>query len=55
MLTESDITWDIPGAGTYDRIDELHEYLENFPDGSVAEPARRELERLEKMTSTRYF
>lgn len=53
--SESNLVWDIPGTAACDRIDELREYLENFPDGSVSEPARRELERLEKTTSARYF
>lgn len=32
-----------------ERIEELNEYLSNFPDGIIADFARKELAQLEKM------
>ena len=50
---ESGIAWNIPGNAAYDRIDELREYLENFPAGLVSDAARHELARLEELTGAR--
>ncbi|MBQ9269684.1 MAG: hypothetical protein IJ206_09240 [Oscillospiraceae bacterium] len=47
---ESKIVWNLPGERALDRIEELLEYLENFPEGMMAETARHELERLEQLT-----
>ena len=46
---ESKIIWGIPAEAAYDRIDELRNYLENFPPGAFADSARHELNRLERM------
>ena len=51
--TESNITWNIPGSAANDRIDELREYLKNFPAGPISDAARHELERLENLTGAR--
>lgn len=52
-MSDSHIIWNIPGSATYDRIDELREYLENFPNGPISDAARHELERLEELTGAR--
>ena len=48
--TESNVAWNIPGSAAYDRIDELREYLENFPTGPISDAARHELAHLEELT-----
>lgn len=50
---ESNVAWDIPGSAAYERIEELHAYLEYFPNGAFADAARHELERLENLTGAR--
>ena len=51
--SESNLVWNIPGTAACDRIDELREYLENFPSGPISDAARRELARLEELTGVR--
>ena len=51
--SESNLAWNIPGTAACDRIDELREYLENFPAGPISDAARHELERLENLTGAR--
>lgn len=48
-MKESSITWHIPGEKAFDRLEELEEYLSNFPDGIMADAARHEVEHLKAL------
>ena len=50
---KSNLAWNIPGTAACDRIDELREYLEDFPTGPISDAARNELERLKNLTGAR--
>lgn len=41
------MVWHLWGEAAADRLEELQEYLANFPDGSVAAAARNEIKYLE--------
>lgn len=44
-----DITWNIPGGPqSLDRLEELYQYLERFPDSRLAPVIREEIARLEE-------
>ena len=45
-----EITWDIPGGlSALDRLEELYQYLENFPESKLAPAIREEIARLEEL------
>lgn len=43
------MVWNIPSETMYDRLDELYEYLENFPDGELSTAVRNEIAYLESL------
>lgn len=49
-----DLVWHIPSERMHDRIEELREYLERFPDGAMAGPLKKELDYLEAMRDCRF-
>lgn len=43
--------WHIWGVRAEERLNELLEYIENFPDGAVSDCVRHEVERLQELKS----
>ena len=45
-----EITWNIPGGlQALDRLEELYQYLENFPESKLAPAIWEEIARLEEL------
>lgn len=44
-----EITWNIPSESALDRLEELYQYLENFPESKLAPAIREEIARLEEL------
>lgn len=45
-----DIIWNLPSIpGTLDRLEELYQYLENFPESRLAPAIREEIAHLEEL------
>lgn len=43
------MVWRIPGEWMLDRLDELYEYLENFPESALSVAVQHEIEYLESL------
>ena len=44
------MVWNIPSEKMYARIEELKEYIQNFPDSKLAPIMQKEIEFLENLT-----
>ena len=44
-----EITWNIPSESALDRLEELYQYLENFPESQLAPAIREEIAILEAL------
>ena len=47
------VIWNIPSERVYERLEELHAYIENFPEGEIASAAREEIAYLESLLEGR--
>lgn len=48
-MQESKIHFNLPSLQTLERIEELQEYIRNFPESKLVPCCRRELEELEAL------
>ena len=48
-MTESPIVFNLPGLYVLDRIDELQEYITNFPDSRLVPVFQKEIDELEAL------